>query len=152
VSAGPVSIRSATAADLAAAVEVLLSGALGPTDDDPSDLAPYEAALGEIQGSPGSDVLVAEVDGRVVGVCQLIVFRHLMRRGRLCAELESVHVHPSYRSQGIGSLLVGEAVARARRAGCYRVQLTSNDARGDAHRFYERQGFVSSHRGFKLLL
>jgi hypothetical protein len=32
------------------------------------------------------------------------------------------------------------------------VQLTSNDARPDAHRFYQRLGFTPSHRGFKLLL
>lgn len=29
------------------------------------------------------------------------------------------------------------------------VQLTSDEARQDAHRFYERLGFVGSHRGFK---
>jgi hypothetical protein len=29
------------------------------------------------------------------------------------------------------------------------VQLTSGEAREDAHRFYERLGFVGSHRGFK---
>jgi hypothetical protein len=29
------------------------------------------------------------------------------------------------------------------------VQLTSDEARVDAHRFYERLGFVGSHRGFK---
>jgi hypothetical protein len=32
------------------------------------------------------------------------------------------------------------------------VQLTSNNARSDAHRFYERLGFVPSHVGFKMLL
>ena len=29
------------------------------------------------------------------------------------------------------------------------VQLTSDEARHDAHRFYERLGFVGTHRGFK---
>ena len=146
-------IRSATLADLASAIELIVGGALGPTDDDPSDLAPYVEALHVIQASSdGSDVLVAEVDGRVVGVCQLIVFRHLMHRGRRCAEIEAVHVEAALRSRGIGTLLLAEAVGRARAAGCYRVQLTSNIARHDAHRFYERLGFVSSHRGFKLQL
>jgi hypothetical protein len=32
------------------------------------------------------------------------------------------------------------------------VQLTSNRARDDAHRFYERLGFVPSHVGYKLML
>ena len=38
----------------------------------------------------------------MVGVCQLVVFRHLQARGGLCAEVESVHVHPVWRGQGIG--------------------------------------------------
>jgi hypothetical protein len=29
------------------------------------------------------------------------------------------------------------------------VQLTSNKKRSDAHRFYERLGFLKSHEGFK---
>jgi hypothetical protein len=32
------------------------------------------------------------------------------------------------------------------------VQLTSNKARQDAHRFYQRLGFVESHVGFKMVL
>ena len=36
--------------------------------------------------------------------------------------------------------------------GCALVQLTSDKARTDAHRFYERLGFTPSHEGFKLLL
>ena len=43
-------------------------------------------------------------------------------------------------------------MARARAAGCYRIQLTSNKVRSDAHRFYLRHGFVNSHEGFKLYL
>ena len=40
----------------------------------------------------------------------------------------------------------------ARERGCYRVQLTSNKQRGDAHRFYERNGFSATHEGFKRYL
>ena len=87
-----------------------------------------------------------------MGVCQLIVFRHLQHRGGRCAEIESVHVHPDFRGSGIGSALLRDAVERARRLGCYRVQLTSNIVRADAHRFYERLGFVPSHAGFKMSL
>jgi GNAT superfamily N-acetyltransferase len=95
---------------------------------------------------------VAELDGEVVGVCQLIVFRHLQAHGGLCAEVESMHVHPDHRSGGAGAALLAEAVARAGALGCYRIQLTSNTARSDAHRFYERLGFVPSHVGFKMRL
>jgi GNAT superfamily N-acetyltransferase len=43
-------------------------------------------------------------------------------------------------------------VDEAGRRGCTQVQLTSQKRRVDAHRFYERLGFVRSHEGFKLLL
>ena len=49
---------------------------------------------------------MAEVDGEVIGVCQLIVFRQLQARGGLCAEIESVHVHPDHRGSGVGTTLL----------------------------------------------
>ena len=81
-------------------------------------------------------------------MCQLLMFRHFQRRGGLCAEVESMHVHPDFRGKGIGGQLLNAAVDAARQAGCYRVQLTSNLQRADAHRFYQRHGFVPSHVGF----
>jgi GNAT superfamily N-acetyltransferase len=44
------------------------------------------------------------------------------------------------------------AIEDARRRFCVLVQLTSDKARVDAHRFYERLGFTPSHEGFKLRL
>jgi GNAT superfamily N-acetyltransferase len=154
VTSDSLAIRPAAEGDLARIVELLVRGAVpgGPASmEDPATLDPYRAALRDIAASAGT-VLVAEVHGEVVGTCQLVVFRHLQARGGLCAEIESVHVHPDHRGAGVGSALLGEVVARARALGCYRVQLTSNVARPDAHRLYERLGFSPSHVGFKMLL
>lgn len=144
-----VAVRLATEDDIPRIVELIEHGSLQPGKEDPTDLEPYRAALTEIARAPGG-VLVAEVEGRVVGVCQLIVFRHLQSRGGLCAEVESVHVHPDQRRHGVGRVLMAAALERARALGCYRIQLTSNLARPEAHRFYEALGFEPSHRGFKL--
>jgi GNAT superfamily N-acetyltransferase len=145
-----VEIRRARAPDIGRLVELLAHGAVGgdPGPEHP-DLGPYERALEEIDATDGNQVLVAEVDGTVVGMCQLMVFRHFQSNGGRCAEIESMHVHPDWRSHGVGGQLVEAAVAHATAAGCYRVQLTSNQARVDAHRFYLRHGFVASHQGFK---
>ena len=144
-------IREAIEEDIPCIVMLLEHGSLVEGKEDPTVLAPYRAALAEITQSAGG-VLVAEVGGQVVGVCQLIVFRHMQAKGGLCAEVESVHVHPDHRGLGIGTVLMGAAIQRARGLGCYRMQLTSNNARPKAHRFYEALGFEASHHGFKLML
>jgi hypothetical protein len=41
---------------------------------------------------------------------------------------------------------------RARDLGCQVVQLTTDRSRADAHRFYERLGFESTHIGMKRTL
>jgi GNAT superfamily N-acetyltransferase len=149
-------VRTARRADAARLVDLLVGGAIRASEN-PGDLAPYEAALQEITDTPGATVLVAEQDGganvpEVVGMCQIITFRHLQQVGGLCAEIESMHVDERYRSRGIGGVLLAAAIDWARSRGCYRVQLTSNKARTDAHRFYLRHGFEASHDGFKLYL
>ena len=147
-----VTFRNARSADVPRLVELLRHGALDEHKEDHAELSGYRSALAEIQATDGSDVLVAEVDGEIVAMCQLIVFRHFQRRGGRCAEVESMHVHPDFRGNGIGAQLLDAAVDVARRSGCYRIQLTSNVQRTDAHRFYERHGFAPSHLGFKRLL
>jgi len=85
-------------------------------------------------------------------VFQITLIQHLMRAGELVAEIESVVVDEPFRGKKIGEAMMRWAIDDARRRGCTRVQLTSNAARKDAHRFYERLGFVASHEGMKLVL
>ena len=144
-------IRPAVAADAAEVAAILAAGSLRAAED-PTDVDAYRGALEEIAASATSTVLVAELDGSVAGVCQLIMLRHLQERGGLCAEIESMHVSAALRGRGIGGFLLDAAVAEARSAGCYRIQLTSNKSRSDAHRFYARHGFEASHEGFKRYL
>jgi GNAT superfamily N-acetyltransferase len=82
----------------------------------------------------------------------VLVLHHFQHAGGKTAELESVHVTAARRGQGIGTMLLRAAEDHANAQGCYRVQLTSNVSRFDAHRFYERLGYVASHRGFKKAL
>jgi GNAT superfamily N-acetyltransferase len=48
--------------------------------------------------------------------------------------------------------MVERAIEQARARGCVMVQLTTNRARADALRFYERLEFVASHHGLELHL
>ena len=144
-------IRTATPEDLPAIVAILAAGTLRP-DEDPANHEAYADAVTEIAATPGQEILVADIGGTPMGVCQLITFRHLQHQGGRCAEIESVHVAERHRGAGIGGALVDAAVQRARELGCYRVQLTSNKVRTDAHRFYDRHGFEATHEGYKRYL
>ncbi len=134
--------------DVASAVELLRGGSLMPEFEDVSKVDDYWAAVEATRRQRG-DVLVAEVDGDVVGVCQVIVFQHFQHAGAWCCEIESVHVRSDVRSQGIGAQLLHAAEELAKVRGCYRIQLTSRNVREDAHRFYLTNGYGQTSQGFK---
>jgi ribosomal protein S18 acetylase RimI-like enzyme len=144
--------RPATAADVPAIVALLADDPLGASREDPSDLAPYRAAFEAIAANPMHELIVAELDGAVVGCCQLSILHNLSRRGATRALLEAVRVASSLRRRQLGERLVRHAIERARARGCVMLQLTSDKQREDALRFYERLGFVRSHEGLKLPL
>jgi GNAT superfamily N-acetyltransferase len=141
-------IRPIEVDDVAAAVAVLLGGSLSPEFESTNETGDYWAAVQETRRQRG-DVLVAEEDGEVVGICQVIIFQHFQHAGGWCCELESVHVRDDRRSHGIGTRLLEAAEALARDRGCYRVQLTSRNVRVDAHRFYLANGYDQTSQGFK---
>ena len=58
----------------------------------------------------------------------------------------------SVRGQGIGTLLMEEAVRRARGARCYKVVLSAHQSRTESHRLYRKLGLQQTHLGFELLL
>ncbi len=118
-------------------------------EGDPSDEA-YLAAFQAIAADPRQELVVAEADGEVVGTMQLTFVPGLSRRGGERALIEAVRVGASMRGQGLGRAMMRWAIDRARERGCRMVQLTSDKARADAHRFYTSLGFVDSHVGFKL--
>jgi len=141
-------VRPLEKADTAVTVAVLRGGSNAPEFEDDSRLEDYWEAALETR-TRGGDVLVAIHDHEVVGVLQVVIFRHFQHTGGWCCEVESVHVRSDQRSKGIGAQLLAAAEKLARDRGCYRIQLTSNNVREDAHRFYEREGYTQSHKGFK---
>ncbi|QDY77223.1 GNAT family N-acetyltransferase [Streptomyces qinzhouensis] len=147
-----IGIRSATRDDIAAIVAMLADDPLGATRESPDDLAPYRSAYERLQSDPNQLLVVADRDGEVVGTLQLTIIPGLSRKGSTRSIIEGVRIHSSERGHGLGARLVEWAVDESRRQGCQLVQLTSDSARTDAHRFYERLGFTGSHVGFKLEL
>lgn len=151
LASGAMEIRPATADDLPAIVALLASDQLGrhrEQVDGRLDDA-YAAAFATIDADPNNHLVVGVEDGEVVATLQLTFIPYVVHRGSLRAQVEAVRVASSHRGRGLGDQLMRWAEARARDAGCATIQLTSNKARTDAHRFYARLGYVATHEGFK---
>ncbi|CAL9489138.1 GNAT family N-acetyltransferase [Streptomyces sp. DH-12] len=149
---GDLQIRPATTDDVLAIVAMLADDPLGARRESPDDLAPYLTAMDRLRADPNQHLVVAVRGGRVVGTLQLTIIPGLSRRGATRSIIEGVRVHADERGSGLGSRMMEWAIDTSRREGCRLVQLTSDNTRTDAHRFYERLGFTASHVGFKLAL
>lgn len=147
-------IREANEADLPQLIALLaqLAPDIIPDREDTTSPLPYEyhLVLRQILDTPGQHVFVA-VEGRhIVGSLALAITPNLSHRATPWAIIENMVVDEGHRSKGYGELLIRHAIEEARRAGCYRVSLTTNKRRTDAHRFYERLGFQRTHEAFRL--
>lgn len=147
-------IRRAREADLPELIAIFAADDLGGHGDttDAEAFEDYLKAFHMIDASNNEQLFVAELDGDVVGTFQILFNRVLTGRGSLTMIIEAVQTRPDMRSKGIGEQMMAYALDEARRRDCKLVQLTTNMARTDAHRFYERLDFAKSHYGFKMKL
>ena len=143
-----VTVRAGRIEDLEAIVDLLADDVLG-SGREGGDLAPYAAAFAKMVADRHQIQAVAELGGQIVGTLQLSIIPSLTLRGTTRAQIEGVRTLSTLRGRGIGEQLFAWAFEEARRQGAGLVQLTSDNTRGNAHRFYERLGFVGSHTGFK---
>ncbi|MGP4095141.1 GNAT family N-acetyltransferase [Nonomuraea sp. KM90] len=144
--------RPARREDVPAIVVLLADDPLGAArEGDPGDER-YLVAFERIDANPADELIVAEVDGKVVGTMQLTYLAGLSRLGAERCLIEAIRVAASTRGQGLGRRMITWAIGRARARGCAMVQLTSDKSRTDAHRFYDSLGFTDSHVGYKLAL
>ena len=147
-------VQLANRTDLSSIVRMLADDELGSQREQYEDPLPesYIRAFEQIDNDPNHELIVAELDGEVVGTLQLMFLPSISFQGGLRAQVESVRVDTNLRSKGIGSKLMNWTIERAKARGAHVVQLTTHRSREDAHRFYERLGFSGSHLGMKLSL
>lgn len=147
-------IREADRADLPAIIALFASDQVGGHGDttDPGAFDDYLAAFEKIAASSLQTLYVAVLGDQVVGTFQTALFTSLPGRGSSSLVIEAVQTREDMRGRGIGERMVRHAIAEARGRGAAKVQLTSNAVRIDAHRFYERLGFVRTHLGFRMPL
>jgi len=147
-------IRTAREDDLPALAAIFAADEIGGHGDtaDESAQPDYLAAFRAIEASPSETLYVAELDGEVVGTFQTAILTKLVGRGAKSMGIEAVQTRADMRGRGIGAVMINYCLDEARRQGLKAAQLTSNMARLDAHRFYERLGFEKRHLGFRMKL
>jgi GNAT superfamily N-acetyltransferase len=131
----PLLIRAATSDD--AASLSLLVGQLGY----PASSEEMPRRLDALKAAGDAVVLVAEVDGAVVGLLTCHVFATIHSTAP-AALLTALVVSEQARGGGVGRRLVARAEEWARAMGAVRIAVTSGAQRAEAHAFYERIGYA----------
>ena len=134
-------IREATTADAPGLVPVLSS--LGY----PASEEFLQSKLHELSGGTDDHVLVATLDGQLVGVLSFHRIP-LFHAGGYAGRITLLAVLPLARRSGVGRGLVSAAEQFGWTHDCARIEVTSGDHRAGAHAFYVRVGYQADERRF----
>ena len=132
-------IRKASAIDIPLVLELYAQ-----SDFDNGDILSIEKAnevFNSFQLYPNYSLYIAILEQKVVGTFELLIMDNLGHKGKRTGIVEDVVVDNSYRSIGIGRQMMEYAINICRKYDCYKLALSSNLNRGQAHKFYEELGF-----------
>jgi GNAT superfamily N-acetyltransferase len=132
--------RPATPADAAQVLSLLgeIMTFHGVTPPEPAGLS---ATVSTIMTATDHLLLVAETDGRLVGMCALIFSLSTWSASPVC-ELQDVLVTQDHRHTDVGRGLLRSAEEMARARGCSRLFLLAEYWNLEAHAFYRELGLA----------
>ena len=105
-----------------------------------SDLEEDDAklVLKKIRSNQNHVIMVADLDGQIVGSITLLIEPKFIHQGGLVGHIEDVVVRSELQGKGIGEQLVNAALEYAKNHGCYKTILDCDD---NVKPFYEKIGF-----------
>jgi ribosomal protein S18 acetylase RimI-like enzyme len=136
-----ISIRQATVSD-AEDIATLL-GQLG----HPGEIDFIKKQIMKFRANDNGVVWVAVSSQQVVGFLVLLIYSTFHHQ-KPVARLLDLCVLESHRRAHIGELLVEEAVSLAKKKSCSKLEVSCQNFRKDAHKFYDRMGFEQTHHYF----
>lgn len=86
-------------------------------------------------------------DNKVVGYISLLI-KHALHHDHMTGEILELVVDPEYRNLKIGKQLIDYIEEFAVKLNLEELELCTSTYRKDAHRFYERYGFVMDHYNY----
>ena len=135
----PILIRDAVADDIPAMVE-LLAQLFSIEQDFVPDAEKQGRGLALLLAQPGAHLMVAEREGRVVGMISVQMLISTAEGGAV-GLVEDLVVGEGHRGEGIGGRLLRGMEARARETGLSRLQLLADMDNTSALEFYTRRGW-----------
>ncbi len=102
----------------------------------------------DTNSNANSNSIVA--DDAIVGFGSLFIQTPLHHVSRI-GEIQELVIKNGMQGNGIGKKLLSQLENTAISEGCSQVELSSNQRRIHAHRFYEREGFMKTHFKFSKL-
>jgi len=94
--------------------------------------------LKKIRSNQNHVIMVADLDGQIVGSITLLIEPKFIHQGGLVGHIEDVVVRSELQGKGIGEHLVNAALEYAKNHGCYKTILDCDD---NVKPFYEKIGF-----------
>lgn len=88
-----------------------------------------------------SYILVAEIEGVVVGFVNFTTRKTILHRG-LSGLIDELVVAKSYRGKGLGKQLLSSAIEKSRQLGCCEVEVSTEKTNIKAREFYRQCGFT----------
>lgn len=142
------SIRQANKDDLPAILSIYSQPSVDNGRVLPLDRA--EEILSRFDQYPNYKLYVTMLGDQVVGTFALLIMDNLVHLGMPSGVIEDVAVDSRLQGKGIGKSMMQFAIEKCRELGCYKVALSSNLMREDAHTFYEMCSFKK--HGYSFLI
>jgi GNAT superfamily N-acetyltransferase len=135
-----INIREANEPDLPMILS--LHEELASSQADNLSLKNAEYIFQRIKIYPNYKIFVAEIQGQIVGTLALLIMDNLAHSGSPSGIVEDLVVAKEWQGQGVGKAMMAFAMKQCSRSSCYKLVLSSNSVRTQAHEFYERLGFA----------
>ena len=143
-----ISVRKATDKDIPAILDLLYK--LGrPKAKNDSETEIFEKQIKQYISNSDKQILVAELDSKIVGMASLMFISRL-NRDKLELYIPELIVSEENRGKGLGNKLIEQCIKIAKEKKCHMIKLESGNQRIESHQFYKKLGFIQHALSFTL--